>query len=291
MRWIERCLSSLTSSTIPLHILIIDNASSDNTCAFIKEKYAHVELIETGLNLGFGKANNIGLKKAIEENVDYVFLLNQDAWVEFDSIEQLVNVAEQNKNYGIISPIHILPNSKALEWHFSTFISADKCPDFISDIYFDQKKSLYSLPFVNAAAWLVSKECIKTVGGFDPLFPHYGEDDDYCNRVLYKKLKIGVTPNAAITHDITMKSWEEIKTNKQRQLIFIFIELKNMNFTYRYLVINFIKSRIEQLLLLLITRRWKEFAFLSIIFSKSIIYFSRIRKSRRIAKEYLSYLN
>ena len=291
MQCIDNCLSSLIGSTISLHIIVIDNASSDTTCALIKNKYVDVELIEAGSNLGFGKANNIGLQMALKKNADYVFLLNQDAWVEPDSVEQLLKIAEQNKDYGIISPVHVLPNSYALEWHFSTYISADKCPDFISDIYFNKKKSLYGLPFVNAAAWLINKDCILKVGGFDPLFPHYGEDDDYCNRALFKKFKIGVTPNASITHDITMKSWNEIKANKQRQLIFSFIELKNMNFTYRYLIFNFIKSRVEKLFSLLLTRRWKEFVFMSKIFFNSLTYFSEIRRSRKIAKENLSYLN
>ena len=290
-QWIDRCFGSLLKSSIQLNILAIDNASSDNTVDILKQNYSSVAVIETESNLGFGKANNIGLRKAVAEKADYVFLLNQDAWVEPHSIEQLVKIAEQNKDYGIISPVHILPNTNALEWHFSTFISADKCPDFISDIYFNQKKNIYSLPFVNAAAWLVSKDCILKVGGFDPLFPHYGEDDDYCNRVLYKKFKIGVTPNASITHDITMKSWDKIKANKQRQLNFSFIELKNMNFTYRYLIFNFIKSRVEKLFSLLLTMRWEEFVFMSKIFFNSVSFFSEIRKSRKIAKENLSYLN
>ena len=290
-QWIDRCFGSLLKSSIQLNILAIDNASSDNTVNILKQNYSSVAVIETESNLGFGKANNIGLRKAVAEKADYVFLLNQDAWVEPHSIEQLVNIAEQNRDYGIISPVHILPNTNALEWHFSTFISADKCPDFISDIYFNQKKNIYSLPFVNAAAWLVSKDCILKVGGFDPLFPHYGEDDDYCNRVLYKKFKIGVTPNASITHDITMKSWDKIKANKQRQLNFSFIELKNMNFTYRYLIFNFIKSRVEKLFSLLLTMRWEEFVFMSKIFFNSVSFFSEIRKSRKIAKENLSYLN
>ena len=290
MKWVDKCFSSLMNSSVPLHILAIDNNSNDDTAKYIKEKFDKIILIETGENVGFGKANNIGFKKALHDEADYVFLLNQDAWVQHDSVEQLVNIAEKNKEYGIISPIHILPDNTSLEWHFSTFISADKCPNFISDIYFNKKQEMYSLPFVNAAAWLISKDCILKVGGFDPLFPHYGEDEDYCNRVLYKKLKIGVTPNTTIVHDVTMRTWNEIKANKQRQLIFTFIELKNMNYSYKYLLFNFIKTRIEKLFSLLLTRRWKEFVFMSKVFFNSITYFSKIEKARKIAKENLSYL-
>ncbi len=290
MKWIDKCFSSLRNSSIPLHVLAIDNNSIDETAKYIKEKFTDVYLIEMVENVGFGKANNIGFTRALEDKADYVFLLNQDAWVECDSIEQLVNIAEKNIDYGVISPIHISPNNTSLEWHFSTFISADKCPDFVSDMYFNKKKEIYSLPFVNAAAWLISKECILKVGGFDPLFPHYGEDDDYCNRVLYKNFKIGVTPNATITHDAFVKTWNEIKSNEQRQFIFSLIELKNMNASYKYLKFNFIKTRIENLFSLLFTKRWKEFIFMSKVLFNSITYFSKIGKARKIAKEDLSYL-
>ena len=288
-RWVNRCFDSLLQSSIPLKIIAIDNASSDNTLNLLTQ-YSAVEVIETNSNLGFGKANNLGFKIAVANNADYVFLLNQDAWVENDTIEKLVLVAEQNKSFGIISPFHLLPISKALEWHFSVFISADKCKDLVSDIYLQNTKEVYQLDFVNAAAWLISRDCLRIVGGFDPLFPHYGEDDDYCNRVLYKNFKIGVTPIATITHDVTMKSWDEIKFNPTRQLIFCFIELKNIRLSYNYLLFNYIKVQLGKLFSLIVFRRWKEFFFMAKVFFNSISYLLIIRRSRAISKKEFSYL-
>jgi GT2 family glycosyltransferase len=290
-KWVEGCFGSLMQSSVPLNIIAVDNASSDNTVALIKNKFAGVALIESGTNLGFGKANNIGLKRAAEDNADFIFLLNQDAFVKPDTIEILMKTALANEQYGIISPFHLLPGEKQLEWHFSTYISPEKCPGLVSDIYFKSEKELYPLPFVNAAAWLITRKCILETGGFDPLFPHYGEDEDYCNRALYKGFQIGVAPKASIVHDITMKSWDEIKSSMSRQLIFSFIELKNMNLNYRYLVFNFIKSRLERNASLLLTGRWKELGFMTKVFFKSAGYFGAIKRSRKIAKESFSYLN
>jgi GT2 family glycosyltransferase len=290
-RWIDKCFGSLTKSSIPVDVLAVDNASVDDSVLQIKKKFPGVKVIETGENLGFGKANNIGLKKAVSEKIDYVFLLNQDAWVETDTIEKLVTVAERNKSFGIISPFHLLPDTKALEWHFSIFISPEKCQNLVSDIYLQNTKEIYELEFVNAAAWLISKECINVVGGFDPLFPHYGEDDDYCNRVIFKKMKIGVTPVASITHDITIKCWDEIKFNPLRQLIFSFIELKNIRLSYHYLIFNFLKNGFGKLFSLLVFRKWKEFFFMTKVFLISIGYLPKIGKSRSISKKEFSYLN
>ena len=63
------------------------------------------------------------------------------------------------------------------------------------------KDDVYEIKFVNAAAWLISRNCIETVGGFNPLFFLYGEDNDYLTRVKYHKFKVGVYPDANIYHD------------------------------------------------------------------------------------------
>ena len=76
-KWIEFCLGSLKDSTIPITPLIVDNNSNDKTVSLIKEKYPEAIILANNQNLGFGKANNIGIKYAIEKGFDYVFLLNQ----------------------------------------------------------------------------------------------------------------------------------------------------------------------------------------------------------------------
>ncbi|MDE7397344.1 MAG: glycosyltransferase, partial [Muribaculum sp.] len=84
MRWIDRCIKSVLDSSISTDIYVIDNFSTDNTVEHIKKMYHRVMVYETNENLGFGKANNIGLKYALDNSYDYVYLLNQDAWIEQD---------------------------------------------------------------------------------------------------------------------------------------------------------------------------------------------------------------
>ncbi|WP_373564771.1 glycosyltransferase [Sphingobacterium sp. E70] len=100
--WIHKCLHSLLLSSHPTDILVIDNNSRDHTTCIIKETYPAVRLIESPENLGFGKANNIGLTIALEEDYDYAFLVNQDAWVDQNCIANLIKV--NTANIGIISP-------------------------------------------------------------------------------------------------------------------------------------------------------------------------------------------
>ena len=121
--WIDKCIGSLKKSSIQNQIIVIDNFSTDQTINYIKENYPDVLIIQNKNNLGFGKANNIGLNYAIEENADYIFLLNQDAWVEPDTIKYLVEFQKMNKEFGIVSPIHLNGKGSELDKNFSTCIT------------------------------------------------------------------------------------------------------------------------------------------------------------------------
>ncbi len=105
MHWYDRCLGSLRESEIPVDTIVIDNASSDDSVAYIKEHFPEVHLIESKENLGFAKANNIGMRKALDDGADYVFLLNQDAWVERNTLTELIKSFRDNDSVGIAAPI------------------------------------------------------------------------------------------------------------------------------------------------------------------------------------------
>lgn len=200
--WIQKCIDSLLSSSKEIKIIIIDNNSSDQSVEFIKQSFPEIILIESKENLGFGKANNLGISEALKRDCDFVFLLNQDAWIEKDTILRLVEIARKNPEFGVISPVHFNGNGTALDLNFSKQIVPSACPDLYSDFVTGTvKNKLYSVKFVCAAAWLVSKECLRRVGGFNPIFFHYGEDDNYLQRVYYKNLKVGIYPLNKIYHD------------------------------------------------------------------------------------------
>lgn len=202
MKWIDKCMGSLKQSLCSLNTIVIDNNSSDDSGEYIKKNYPEVDYIQLVENLGFGAANNIGIKKAYEANADYVFLLNQDAWIEPDTIVTLIKAHKNEPQYGILSPMHLNGKGDGLDHNFSLYINPSKCKKLYSDIYLKSTKDkLYEVEFVNAAAWLLTRECIETVGGFNPSFFHYGEDNNYIQRTKFKKLKVGVLPTCKIFHD------------------------------------------------------------------------------------------
>lgn len=200
-KWVTPCFSSLRKSTVPVHTIVIDNGSQDDTLARIGAEFPEVEVINTGKNLGFGKANNIGMELAYARGADYVFLLNQDAWIDPDAVERLVEAHRKYPAYGVISPMHLNGAGDGLDYNFSNYIGPNKCRHLYSDLYLGRLQDIYDVGFVNAAAWSMTRECLERVGGFSPSFFHYGEDANYTQRLQFHKLKLGVLPASRIYHD------------------------------------------------------------------------------------------
>jgi len=208
--WIRKNLNSLLNSSYPIDIIVVDNASTDETLTIIKE-FESVALLQNKNNLGFGKANSIGIDWALKKGADAIFLLNQDTWVYENTISNLAETLFKNSNLGIVSPLHYAADESTLDEHFNTYFNRFKKEEDL--------ESLRMVPFVNAAAWLVSKECFSKTGYFDPVFNHYGEDRNFCDRVKYQGFKIGIVKNASICHDRIVKLSSQKITLQSKYLI------------------------------------------------------------------------
>jgi len=200
-RYIERCLQSLYNQACQPEILVIDNCSSDGTVLLVQELFPKVKIIQNEINIGFGAANNIGLKIAVQKKSDYVLLLNQDAYLERFVLDGLIEFSVKNLNFGILSPIHLNGSGTALDTRFTTYLKSNFTALINDLILLAHNNKIYSVDFINAACWLLPLNTIKKVGLFDSIFFHYGEDENYCQRVIYHKLKIGVVPKLFVAHD------------------------------------------------------------------------------------------
>ncbi|KIA89929.1 glycosyltransferase family 2 protein [Kaistella jeonii] len=204
MNWAEKCFSSLRKSSVPVQTIVVDNGSNDGTQDFITTQFPEVEFIQSPQNLGFGKANNIGIETAYKNGADFFYLMNQDAWIYEDSVEQLLKVFEnypQKIQIGILSPMHLDGSGKKLDIFLDKYISQNFETRIISDFYFKSVKPYYEISFINAAHWFIPKETIEKVGGFNPYFFHYGEDNEYVNRLHFHGKKILLCPESKVVHD------------------------------------------------------------------------------------------
>lgn len=324
--WLNKCLGTLRHPDIRLDVVIVDNGSTDGTPDVIRERWPEVTLIETGQNLGFGKANNIGIRYALDKGFDYVYLLNQDAWIEPEAILRLTELHRRNPRYGVLSPMQMQADNVTPDANFARCCEAPNCTGYLADMAADRSahdsraistpsvaaqtndsspasqtdrtndsstgnmgntpvpvqqetiipasdncavsdkrtgniiggthpdrsdceanmtsapsatsnnypncptnattatlrpttgtagtnhpagptgprhtlRSVYDIRHVMAAHWLISAEAVSKVGGFAPIFSHYGEDYNYLDRLYYHGMKAGICPHVCAVHD------------------------------------------------------------------------------------------
>lgn len=258
MPWIDHCLPSLLDSSQLTDILVIDNASADKTVSVIQERYPQVRLIANDSNLGFGAANNIGIQIALNEGYDGVLLINQDAWLAPDALQQLMKVSLQHPKFGIISPKHMTGDGSKLDPGFATYISNE-------DVKMDySQSSILNCQFINAALWYVPTAVIKKVGVFSPLFYHYGEDKDYVNRLHFHGYQIGYVPTAIGYHDRGERPFYRALYLRTEQ-VYHLSEYANINYHFAKAFAMGVLAPVKKAFQSLTKGKWRDFiAFLGI---------------------------
>lgn len=252
-RWYERCFNSLRASTMPIEIIVVDNASNDGTVEYIRDNYTEIHLIVSPENIGFGRANNLGMRYALDYGCDYVFLLNQDTWIKPNSIEQLITCALKYPEYAILSPMHITADEKALYIQIEDG-STNHVNSLLSDCYFQSFQEVYTFKYINAAAWLMTRKTLETIGGFDPIFFLYGEDDNYLQRLDFHGMKLGLVPNSQIIHDHGKSEnnytseYKEYRANQSKLVIYTNILVRfsvrqRIMYAYRKIIINLLRFK------------------------------------------------
>lgn len=171
-----------------LEVFVIDNASSDNSVELISQKYPNITLIENEKNVGFGRANNQALPFI---KGDYVLLLNTDAFVKDDTLNQSMTYMNNHAKCGILgakligrngenqpscrffpTPISLFINRLGLSKAFPNVKQVD---DESVDIKLTQP-----CDWVPGCYYMIRKEVVHQVGLFDPLYFLYSEEVDHC---------------------------------------------------------------------------------------------------------------
>jgi len=196
---LEGCLNSIHKYTknLKYEIILIENGSKDGSLQYIKEyKKTHPEviLIDAGENLGFGKANNLGAKKASGE---YLLFLNSDTLLFDNALKEAVDDVKNNTKTGIYS-CRLLNSDKSIQasgGHFPNLINLYAWQLFIDDLpiigtwipSFHPQKSAYDkdrqMDWVTGAFMIIPKKVFDEVGGFDENIFMYTEEMELSYRL------------------------------------------------------------------------------------------------------------
>ena len=197
---LKACLESIKNQTFQsLEIIVIDNSSSDGSVEFIKSAYPDVKIIPLQRNIGFGGANNAGLKEA---SGDYIMLLNNDTEADRECIRNLYETMEAHPEVGICASKMIVYGQGIIDSAGDGFSSNLKCykrgEGLSSDLYAKEEYVFGAC----AGAALYRKKMIEEIGFFDESFFLIHEDSDLNCRAQIAGWKVLYVPNAVVHHKV-----------------------------------------------------------------------------------------
>ena len=184
------CVDSLARSLKYFdHVIVFDNASTDNSAAKIIHELPNAQVIQSRTNIGFGAANNRALESV---TTPYALLLNPDCIVSKIAIDQLLLDAAAYPDAAIIAP-QLVRSGGLFEISYRWPLSAWRSTGPLAS-------GPCCVGFVSGAAMLVNMAVMRNIGFFDEHFFLYYEDEDLCQRVFSAKRQIIVAPEARFTH-------------------------------------------------------------------------------------------
>jgi hypothetical protein len=198
------CLDSLANLTYPnFRLVVVDNGSTDGSTDIISKNYPKVIFVENKENLGYAKGNNVGIRYALENNADYIWLLNNDTVVEQNALLNMVIEAEGDPLIGIIgSKIYYLNSAKKI-WFAGAMINWSRGISNhigMNETDVGQYDYVKEIDRVAGCSMLVKREVCNRVGLFDDNFFLYVEEVDWCVRARKAGFKCLFVPSSIVYH-------------------------------------------------------------------------------------------
>jgi GT2 family glycosyltransferase len=223
---LRNCLASLKAlkdaGEVSMDVVVADNGSTDGSVEMTRTAFPWVRLVETGGNIGYGRANNAGLAGVASR---YVFVLNSDTEVQPGALAVMRDFMDSNPKVGCVGAQLVLsdgstqtscardPGLLAVFWE-QTYLDKLLPNNRITGNYlmtnWDYKDRRH-VEQVCGACLFARREAFEQIGGFDPAYFMYFEDTDFCIRLRLAGWPIYFVPEARILHLLgasSAKSWE-----------------------------------------------------------------------------------
>lgn len=235
------CLESVFKLNYPnFRVIVVDNGSTDDCGEIIEKNYPKVILILNGENRGFAGGNNVGIRNALDQGAEYIWLLNNDTVVDPDALSNMVAEAEKDPGIGIAGskiyyfgyPRKIWFAGSNIDWRRG---SSDHIGMGETDI--GQYDYVKQVDRVTGCSMLVKNTVCEKVGLFDEKFFLYVEEVDWCVRARKAGFKCIFVPSSVVYHKASISVsrvgiWDKVfKYYNTRN--FLYLIKKSFNFPVR----------------------------------------------------------
>jgi len=211
------CLASLAKINkkyADLTVIVVDNGSTNESVREIRQKFPAVTLLETGKNLGFTGGNNFGMHYALAHGADFVWLLNNDTFVD-PNVLSFVSVFKDPKVGIAGSKIYFAPEH---EFHHDRYKAQERgnvlwyaggIVDWanvyashrgVDEVDRGQYDATSETPFITGCSLMIRKEVIEKIGMLDDRYYLYLEDLDFCLRAKEAGYKLMYVPSSVLWH-------------------------------------------------------------------------------------------
>lgn len=212
---LRKCLTELLKHKELFEIIVVDDGSDDGSSELAKQHFKNVVLIANKINKGPVFSREVGYKKSQGE---YIYFVDSDIVIKKNTIETLLNFLQTNKDYWLVGSKLYEENGTDTLWNYGHFPNLWK-----NFVLMTSKKDKYSIipdnkrvDWVAEASFLVKKEIMDKIGGFDTNFFMYHEAPDISLTAVKKGYLSAIEPKSVATH---MSQKTKLK-GKDRFLVF-----------------------------------------------------------------------
>jgi len=215
-KYIGECLNSLKKTKT--EIILVDGGSTDGSPKYLKTHYSEFKLIETNENLGYAGGNNVGLRCALEQNADFVWIVNPDIVVDQNSLQEALKVMTKNDKIAVVgSKVYF---AAGFEFHKNRYTKKDLgkviwyaggendwknvyATHFgMNEVDKGQYNKEKEVDFATGSSMLIRCDVLRQVGILDDKYFLYYEENDLCQRIKKVGWKLIYAPKSVVWHKV-----------------------------------------------------------------------------------------
>lgn len=200
------CLESLDELEYAnFEVVVVDNGSEDGSEASIKAERPDLTVLQAGTNLGYAGGNNLGIRHALNRGADYVWVLNNDTFVEPHTLRALIEASRSQDRIGVLGAAVLEEagdGERQVEMSAYRWRGERIAPVLCTNSEDALEHRMHPVDGVTGTSLLLDAEMLRDIGGFDERFFHYFEDAELCERARRAGWNVAYACRARVWHSV-----------------------------------------------------------------------------------------